>query len=667
MNSPNLDSLKQLADRCDVLLEESSFDLDKYWNKDLAGFHANHDSINQGRVNVTTTCFCMSALLQQSQLMSRFFNTVAKPPGADFPRVVETLLSTPWNSEQLGEYNIYTTPIVLSTLHSVIESQLHKDEIASLLAKKVHRDKIKIGITAILNNTDTGSVAFGEYEPSAYLAYWCVRGLQSEYLSKLLPDTTVEHCSARVQQLTLWAENELYRQITFASAGDIASFDAFQLAYALRIYADTRIRHKTQLNRKVVSRALDMLASHQISDGLWPKAHPIFHFTTRGSVYPFSYEMLDVVIHESIPTELFVSQMDMLEASLSWAEQNRIETPTTRGWRSNHLAYKAEPEAWSTAAVLTTVRKIRAIIAHQINELILSRFKAQRFIRPDETPLSDDRFYDCELPLSEEPSLKAAVRKYLIQSHQHDDMIEDRRYSAVFFGPPGTAKTSLAEAVARGLGWPYIYLQTSDFAGEGANQVIGKARDVFDQLSLLDKAVVLIDEVEEFVRDREKETEAGSRMITTSMLSFIQELRRQKSVIFIVATNFLDKFDAAITRVGGRFDMMILVSPPTKAEKKRIFCEHLKKIEKLKRHYDKLCRQFDNFVDSNYEVIQYFAFSEWRAFVSDVINECLEKGLDSFKEKSLEERLRQQSASIALKDPNDVARYKDSKELVRVS
>jgi SpoVK/Ycf46/Vps4 family AAA+-type ATPase len=56
----------------------------------------------------------------------------------------------------------------------------------------------------------------------------------------------------------------------------------------------------------------------------------------------------------------------------------------------------------------------------------------------------------------------------------------------------------------------------------------------------------LFDEVEEFVKDRGNMNLAmQSAMLTTTMLSLIQELRKKKNVIFIVATNYLNKFDEA--------------------------------------------------------------------------------------------------------------------------
>ena len=52
-----------------------------------------------------------------------------------------------------------------------------------------------------------------------------------------------------------------------------------------------------------------------------------------------------------------------------------------------------------------------------------------------------------------------------------------------------------------------------------------------------------------------------SRMLTTAMLTQLNDLRRQQACIFIVATNRLRSFDAAVTRPG-RFDLLLFVGTP---------------------------------------------------------------------------------------------------------
>jgi SpoVK/Ycf46/Vps4 family AAA+-type ATPase len=154
-------------------------------------------------------------------------------------------------------------------------------------------------------------------------------------------------------------------------------------------------------------------------------------------------------------------------------------------------------------------------------------------------------------------------------------------------------------------------------------------------------------------------------MLTTSMLSLIQALRSQKKVIFIVATNFLDKFDAAITRPGGRFDLMILVAPPSRREKERMFRDQLLKRETLKTKEEEFCAAFSAFVDKNYEEeIQFFAFSEWRSFVEEALRQA--EPTRTMDEGALEQILNRHKEGIAIRE--DLRRdYLASKKFVRIS
>ena len=59
-------------------------------------------------------------------------------------------------------------------------------------------------------------------------------------------------------------------------------------------------------------------------------------------------------------------------------------------------------------------------------------------------------------------------------------------------------------------------------------------------------------------------------MLTTAMLTQFNDLRRQQSSVFIVATNRIRSFDAAVTRPG-RFDSLLFVGTPNlKSREKRL-------------------------------------------------------------------------------------------------
>ena len=90
----------------------------------------------------------------------------------------------------------------------------------------------------------------------------------------------------------------------------------------------------------------------------------------------------------------------------------------------------------------------------------------------------------------------------------------------------------------------------------------------------LDRAVVLFDEPDELVREREGASDAFGRFLTTSMLPKVADLWKQGRIIYFVATNHIRYFDAAIIR-SERFDVLVFVPPPSFNRKKDELCKRL--------------------------------------------------------------------------------------------
>ena len=85
---------------------------------------------------------------------------------------------------------------------------------------------------------------------------------------------------------------------------------------------------------------------------------------------------------------------------------------------------------------------------------------------------------------------------------------------------------------------------------DGLANVASRIKYLFARLRSLDNCVILFDEIEEFCLDRETPgLGMESRLLTTSMLTQINDLRRAKRSIFFLATNRLRAFDSAIIRV----------------------------------------------------------------------------------------------------------------------
>merc|ERR1712176_1583598 len=184
-----------------------------------------------------------------------------------------------------------------------------------------------------------------------------------------------------------------------------------------------------------------------------------------------------------------------------------------------------------------------------------------------------DRLLDTDLgnPLEECRTLKSMLKERMIEPFSSTLELTGSMcnvpklglaYSSILFGPPGTAKTTICESLAQRMGWDFLVIDTACFLEDGLTNVASRIRYVFERLQSLNECVILFDEIEEFCLDRETPgLGMESRMLTTAMLTAINDLRRAKRSIFFLATNRLRAFDAAIIRPG-RFDMSLFVGTP---------------------------------------------------------------------------------------------------------
>ena len=144
-----------------------------------------------------------------------------------------------------------------------------------------------------------------------------------------------------------------------------------------------------------------------------------------------------------------------------------------------------------------------------------------------------------------------------------------RLYSLILFGPPGTAKTTTAIHLASVINYNFVTIDTATFLADGLENVASRMTYVFERLRSMRDTVILFDEIEEFCLDRENPALAmESRMLTTAMLTQLAGLRRDQSNVFIVATNRLRSFDAAVIRPG-RFDLLAFVGTPNYAAREQ--------------------------------------------------------------------------------------------------
>ena len=241
------------------------------------------------------------------------------------------------------------------------------------------------------------------------------------------------------------------------------------------------------------------------------------------------------------------------------------------GWR--HERDGAEGKAqWtfcglSVLALDSVVRTLEA----QIDQMVLKHFSVRM---PETMHLGlDDLFYpDYGLVAAGARTHSVAVEFQRMRAHLcnvQPPLELGTLRSAILHGPPGTGKTTLVEALAKTANVPLVEVTPSDIVLAGVEKIEGRARAVFEGLSLLSSVVILFDEFDSILMrrgNRGKTDSAGSilQFVTPGMLPKLKNLNQNagdQRVAFALSTNLIGDLDDAAVREG-RFDEKFGLYPP---------------------------------------------------------------------------------------------------------
>ena len=144
--------------------------------------------------------------------------------------------------------------------------------------------------------------------------------------------------------------------------------------------------------------------------------------------------------------------------------------------------------------------------------------------------------------------------------------------SVVLFGPPGTERPHSPRL------WPHALTGLSSRSSRPASPptpgLAGALRQVFQEISRLEHAVVFIDEVEEIASARTGEATSPLQGVTNELLKIIPAFREKEGRLLICATNFIRSLDKAFLR-HGRFDYVIPIGPPDLEARRAIWHRYI--------------------------------------------------------------------------------------------
>ena len=170
--------------------------------------------------------------------------------------------------------------------------------------------------------------------------------------------------------------------------------------------------------------------------------------------------------------------------------------------------------------------------------------------------------------LAGRPELAAFFNEHIVDIILHRD-----RYKAlgiefpsavILHGPPGCGKTFAVDRLVDFLGWPSFQIDASSVASPYIHETSKKVAQVFDKAMENAPSVLVIDEMEAFLADREM---GSGHHRVEEVAEFLRRIPEavKNDVLIIAMTNRIDMIDPAIQR-RGRFDHVIKVDFASEVE-----------------------------------------------------------------------------------------------------
>lgn len=187
-----------------------------------------------------------------------------------------------------------------------------------------------------------------------------------------------------------------------------------------------------------------------------------------------------------------------------------------------------------------------------------------------------------EFKLSGRPFLEDFFNEHVV-----DIILNEERYKAlgvdfpsavVLHGPPGCGKTFAVERLVEFLDWPAYHVDSNSVGSPYIHETSRKVSEIFEKAMEDAPAVIVIDEMESFLSDRQLHQSTGLHHVE-EVAEFLRRIPEamSKRVLVIGMTNRLEMIDPAILR-RGRFDHVIEVGMPSKKEVTELVSSLLEKM-----------------------------------------------------------------------------------------
>jgi hypothetical protein len=381
-----------------------------------------------------------------------------------------------------------------------------------------------------------------------------------------------------VKENVAWMPVVISQHVAFASAGNLTHFDPAEMLSAIGVVERWSHDFTDAEAADAIKKAID---AGQRGDGSFSATQPVFLVKRVHGVWPSAADIGWLLARAAREKQDITTADEALMLFVRWLERNRIDRPgdpNRSGWATDTREEEVM-DTWATCSGINALLDIRAIVEHRLWQLCEKRF----LVRTEDDLMDLDKIDPVDLGLTHKHRLHQRLARMARETAvQHDENPkavlrpkDERRhhgpneYAFVLHGPPGSSKTVIAEALGKAM-WGgkdprFVRITPADFTRGGEEGLDREARFIFDLLSHVRRVTIFFDEIDDLLRLRAGGGDVNFlKLIVPAMLNRLQDLHdaaSRQEICFLLATNYIDNIEPALTRPG-RIDAVLPVPYP---------------------------------------------------------------------------------------------------------
>ncbi len=392
-----------------------------------------------------------------------------------------------------------------------------------------------------------------------------------------------------VEYAKRWCRSVVDREIAHASAKNLTDFDPAELVSAIAV----AVRWELMTTSLQVSDAITKALDGALPDGSWRSGQPFFSPNHVTGIWPVTSDIVWTLVSaiEQHP-DVDVAD-DVLFKYVDWLERTktklRLEPSRAMGWASERLRHRRKIHLATTAYSINALLEIRDLIEFRLWQLCEQRFSVVRNVKGLKAI---------------DPVDLGAMHHSRLHSHlgrmarnAQDARARSAIYSLILHGPPGSSKTSVAEAISAEM-WKghsrwgakeprLLRITPADFTRMGEDRLDSEARVIFELLRHVRATTILFDEIDDLLRQRTTDDSYPRFMelVVPAMLNRLADLRSacpRQEICFLLGTNYIERIEPALIRKG-RIDLCVPVVYPDRDSRLSMVGRHIENLREAQK------------------------------------------------------------------------------------